>query len=100
VNWLVKMNSRQYEVWSEAEYQNRLMKCEYYGARPFWLKARKLAPVKQKNAGYSPGDIIPYKKSSIGKRFAVIIELFTEAGQHKFLGIDLETKKKIVSLLA
>ena len=98
MNWLIKTNSKQLEVWSESEYQNRLMKCEYYGARPFWQKARKLAPpLPGDEVRYRIGEIIPYKRSSIGKRFAVIVKLFTEAGQNKFLGIDIENKSKIVS---
>ncbi len=101
MNWLIKTNAEQLEVWSESEYQNRLMKCEYYGARPFWEKIRRLTPPNpDQEVKYDVGEIIPYKRSSIGKRFAVIVELFSEAGQNKFLGIDIETKNKIVSPIA
>ena len=44
MSWLVKTNSKKFEVWSETEYRDRLLKCEYYGARPFWQKIRKLSP--------------------------------------------------------
>ena len=101
MNWLVKTNSKQFEVWSDSEYQNRLMKCEYYGARPFWQKVRKLVPPgPEEEVCYTVGEIIPYRRTSIGKQFAVIIELFTEAGQIKFMGFDIETKNKIVSAIA
>lgn len=101
MNWLIKTNSKQFEVWSDAEYQNRLMKCEYYGARPFWKKARKLAPPNPgEEIRYRIGEIIPYKMSAIGKRFAVIVDLFKESGQRKFLGIDIESKNKIISSIA
>ncbi|HNP08038.1 MAG TPA: hypothetical protein PKN99_10450 [Cyclobacteriaceae bacterium] len=104
MNWLIKTNSKQLEVWSDTEYKQRLMKCEYYGARPFWEKIRSLAPPSpDETLKYDVGEIIPYRrsaKSSLGKRFAVIIELFTEAGQTKFLGIDIETKSKIISQVA
>jgi len=104
MNWLIKTNSKQLEVWSDTEYKLRLMKCEYYGARPFWEKIRSLAPPSpDETLKYDIGEIIPYRrstKSSMGKRFAVIIELFTEAGQTKFLGIDIETKSKIISQVA
>jgi hypothetical protein len=100
VNWLVKTNSKQFEVWTESEYQNRLMKCEYYGARPFWQKAMRLAPPQPGGEiRYNLGEIIPYKRSSIGKRFAVIVELFSHAGKQMFTGIDIETKRKIVSTI-
>ncbi len=104
MNWLVRTNSEQLEVWSDTEYNHRLMKCQYYGARPFWEKIRSLVPPSPDDTlKYDIGEIIPYKrsaKSSLGKRFAVIIELFTEAGQTKFLGIDIETKNKIISQVA
>ena len=104
MNWLVRINSKRLEVWSDTEYQQRLMKCEYYGARPFWEDIRSLAPPGPNDkVRYDVGEIIPYKRSPrslLGKRFAVIIKLFTEAGQAKFLGIDIETKNKIVSQVA
>ncbi len=97
MNWLVRTNAK-LEVWSDSEYQSRLRKCEYYGARPFWEKIRRLAPPDPKEkVSYSVGEIIPYKRPSVGKRFAVIIELFTESGQNKFLGIDIENKNRIIS---
>lgn len=97
MSWLVRTNTKELEVWSESEYENRLMKCEYYGARPFWKKIRKLIPPSSnQEIHYKVGEIIPYKRSIIGKHFAVIIELFTEAGQSKFLGIDIETKNRVV----
>lgn len=100
MNWLVKTNEKQLEVWSEAEYKNKLMKCEYYGARPFWQKIRKLSPPNpNQEVNYSVGEIIPYKLSTIGKRFAVIIEIFSEAGQPKFLGIDIDNKNKVVDAI-
>ncbi len=100
MNWLVKTNSQQLEVWSESEYRNKLMKCEYYGARPFWQKIRKLAPPgPEQQINYSVGEIIPYKLTSIRKGFAVIIELFNEAGQPKFLGIDIDSKSKVVAAI-
>jgi hypothetical protein len=98
--WLIKTNSKKLEVWSESEYKNKLMKCEYYGARPFWQKIRELSPPSpNQQLNYSVGEIIPYKLSSIGKRFAVIIELFIEAGQPKFLGIDIDNKNKVVEAI-
>ncbi|GAB1445666.1 MAG: hypothetical protein KF860_16850 [Cyclobacteriaceae bacterium] len=104
MNWLIKINATQFEVWSDSEHKHRLMKCEYYGATPFWEKIRILAPLSPNDTvKYDVGEIIPYKHSStssFGKRFAVIIKLFTEAGQAKFLGIDIETKSKIVSQIA
>lgn len=101
MNWLVKTNSKQLEVWSESEYKNRVLKCEYYGARPFWQKIRALAPPSpEQKVNYTVGEIIPYKFSSLGKRFAVIIELFTESGQTKFLGIDIDNKNRVVAAVA
>lgn len=101
MNWLVKTNSRQFEVWSESEYRNKVLKCEYYGARPFWQKIRQLSPPNPgQEINYSVGEIIPYRLSSIGKRFAVIIELFTESGQTKYLGIDIDNKEKVVAAVA
>ena len=100
MSWLVKTNSKKFEVWSETEYRDRLLKCEYYGARPFWQKIRKLSPpTSDKEVNYSVGEIIPYKLSTIGKRFAVIIELFSEAGQNKFLGIDIDNKNRVVAVV-
>ncbi|MGE0588692.1 MAG: hypothetical protein AB7O48_08965 [Cyclobacteriaceae bacterium] len=97
MNWLVKTNE-DLEVWSETEYRTRVMKCEYYGARPFWQKIRKLSPpISEDVLKYDVGEVIPYKPSSLGKRFAVIVKLFTEAGQNKFLGIDIENKRKVIS---
>lgn len=104
MNWLIKINSKHLEVWSDMEYKHRLMKCEYYGARPFWEIIRRLTPPNpNETIKYDIGEIIPYKrssKSSLEKQFAVIIELFTEAGQTKFLGIDIKTKNRIISQVA
>lgn len=101
MNWLVKTNAKKLEVWSESEYKNRVLKCEYYGARPFWQKIRALSPPNPgQELNYTVGEIIPYKFSSLGKRFAVIIELFNESGQAKFLGIDIDNKKRIVAAIA
>lgn len=100
MSWLVKINSKQLEVWSESEYRNKLMKCEYYGARPFWKNIRELSPPNpDQKVNYSVGEIIPYRLSSIGKRFAVIIELFNDAGQLKFMGIDIDNKSKVVAAI-
>ncbi len=98
MNWLVKTRAKTLEVWSDSEYESWMMKCEYYGATPFWKKVRKLdRPATDQKPHYSIGEVIPYKKSVIGKHFAVIIKLFTESGQKKFLGIDIETKTKVVA---
>ena len=98
MNWLVKTNAQQFEIWSESEYQNRLSKCQYYGARPFWKKVRMLAPPEpNKEIHYRIGEVIPYKRSTLGDRFAVIIKLFTESGRRKFLGLDIENRKQVVS---
>jgi len=100
MNWLVKTNSKKLEVWSESEYRNKLMKCQYYGARPFWKEVRELSPPSpDQQVKYSIGEIIPYNKSSFGKKFAVIIELFNESGQTKFLGIDIDSKNKVVAAI-
>lgn len=98
MNWLVKTKTQRFEVWSDAEYQNRLRKCQYYGARPFWEKVRKLTPPDpDETVRYRIGEIIPYKRSSFGARFAVIIDLFTESGQNKFRGIDIDNRNPVVS---
>lgn len=101
MNWLVKTNTKQFEVWSDDEYQSRLRKCEYYGARPFWEKIRKLSPPDPSaEVRYGIGEIIPYKRPSIGRRFAVIVDMFKESGQQKFLGIDIENRNKIISAVS
>jgi hypothetical protein len=96
--WLVKTNSNQLEIWSESEQQFRLMKCEYYGAKPFWENIRKISPPgPDQHPPVEVGEVIPYRQSKIGKHFAVIIELFYDQGQKKFKGIDIFTRKKIVA---
>lgn len=98
MNWLVKTSEKQLEVWSDDEYQHRLRKCEYYGARPFWQKVTRLSPPDPgTEVRYSIGEVIPYKRPSLGRRFAVIVDLFKESGQQKFLGIDIENKNRIIS---
>ena len=91
MNWLIRTNSKQLEVWSDTEYKHRLMKCEYYGAKPFWEKIRSLAPPNpEETVKYDVGEIIPYNrsaKSALGKRFAVIIELFTKQAKPSFWGL-------------
>ena len=98
MNWLIRTRAKKLEVWSDTEYQSRLFKCEYYGARPFWKKIRKLDPPSHnEKPSYSIGEVIPYKRSALSKRFAVIIDLFTESGQLKYLGIDIENKNQVIA---
>ena len=98
MNWLVKTNAHQFEIWSETEYQNRLSKCQYYGARPFWKNVRRLTPPDPKEEiQYRIGEVIPYRRSTLEERFAVIIKLFTEAGRRKFMALDIENRKQVIS---
>ncbi len=46
--WLIQTHTNQLQIWTEREYRARLMKCEYYGAKPFWQMARKLKLSKLK----------------------------------------------------
>lgn len=96
--WLVMLESEQLEVWSESECEYRLMKCEYYGARPFWQRVCPLSPPDPANPQPPEvGKIVPYKKAKIGRHFALILELFCEQGQEKFKGIDILTHQQIIA---
>lgn len=46
--WLIQTHSNHLQIWTEREYQIRVMKCEYYGAKPFWQMARRLKLSKLK----------------------------------------------------
>jgi hypothetical protein len=99
MSWLVKTDKL--EVWTESEYRTKKMKCEYYGAKPFWKKIRRLDPPTQESeVKYSIGEIIPYSKSAIEKHFLVIVKLFQEAGEPKLEGIDIHTKMKVIAPIA
>ena len=100
VYWLVKTNADQLEIWTEAEQQFRQMKCEYYGAKPFWKNLMKITPQRSAYSKCKVGEVIPYAKSTVGKHFAVILELFSDKGQKKFRGIDLQTQEKVVAPLS
>lgn len=76
------------------------MKCEYYGAKPFWKNLMKITPPKSNHAQSKVGEVVPYAQSTFGKHFAVILELFFDKGQKKFKGIDLKTREKVVAPLS
>ena len=40
--WIVKINRIEFELWTDEKYFMMIRKCEYYGAKPFWLESRKI----------------------------------------------------------
>lgn len=48
--WIVKVNSIEFEVWTDEKYFMRVRKCEYYGAKPFWLQSRRIGSPEISNS--------------------------------------------------
>lgn len=48
--WIVRVNSNEFEVWTNEKYFMMVRKCEYYGAQPFWLGSIKIESTENSNS--------------------------------------------------
>ena len=94
--WIVKINFKEFEIWTEAKYAMMMKKCEYYGARPFWQEIKKIeSHSNNKTFRWEPGEVVPYFETEHA-RFAIITELLNYKGKLSFKGFDITSKVPVL----